>query len=148
MILDHISNYRKYINLHPAFGKAFEFLNELQEDARGGFTIDGKKIFASIAEVEGRGIEAAKLEAHREYIDIQYIMEGADYIGWADTNRNDPGTEYDSKNDYRFVSIKPASWIDVPKGYFVIFFPEDAHAPLAGNETMTKVFMKVKQDYL
>jgi len=25
--------------------------------------------------------------------------------------------------------------------------PEDAHAPLAGNKTMTKVFMKVKLDY-
>ena len=148
MILDHISNYKKYINLHPAFPEAFAFLNKLEEKSGGGFTIDGKKLFASVAEVKGRGKEAAKLEAHSKYIDIQYILGGADYIGWADTNKNDPGTEYDHEKDYRFVNIEPKTWLDVHKGYFVVFFPEDAHAPLAGDKTMTKVFMKVKLDYL
>ena len=144
MILDHISNYKKYINLHPSFAAAFKFLDELEADAEGSFPINGKDLFANISEVTGCGKEAAKLEAHTQYIDIQYIMAGADYIGWANTNKNDPGTEYDSENDYRFVDIKPTTWFDLPQGHFVIFFPEDAHAPLANNETMKKVFMKVK----
>lgn len=144
MILDHISNYKKYIDLHPAFAEAFNFLNDLKEDDRGSFPIDGKTLFASVAEVTGRGQDAARLEAHTRYIDIQYIIDGSDYIGWASTNKNDPGTEYDTENDYRFVHIEPVAWVKVPKRHFVIFFPEDAHAPLAGTDKMTKVFMKVK----
>jgi YhcH/YjgK/YiaL family protein len=147
MIIDNISNYKRYLDLHPAFAKAFEFLDNLKEDDRGSFQINGKALFASIAKVTGRGKDAAKLEAHTKYIDIQYILDGADHIGWADTRPDNPSTEYDQENDYRFVNIKPVSWIDVPKGYFVIFFPEDAHAPLAGQKNMTKVFMKVKANY-
>lgn len=144
MIIDHISNYKRYLNLHPAFAKAFEFLNGLKEDSRGSFPIDGKALYASIAEVTGRGIDAARLEVHKKYIDIQYILNGADYIGWASAEQSDPGTEYDAEKDYRFVNITPSAWFKVPKEHFVIFFPEDAHAPLAGDETMAKVFMKVK----
>jgi YhcH/YjgK/YiaL family protein len=144
MIIDHIANYRKYVGLHPLFDRAFEFLNGLKDDDRGSFPINGKSLFASVAEVTGRGREAAKLEIHKQYIDIQYIMDGADFIGWAASSETDPGTEYDQSNDYRFVEIEPVTWVDVPRGYFVIFFPEDAHAPLAGNDPMTKVFMKVK----
>ena len=146
MILDHISNYKKYINLHPAFREAFTFLKRLEKNSRGGFTIDGEKLFASVAEVKGRGRKAAKLEAHTRYIDIQYILDGTDCIGWSDANNDMPGTEYDHEKDYRFINIKPKTWLDVHKGYFVVFFPEDAHAPLAGNEIMTKVFMKVELD--
>lgn len=148
MILDHISNYKKYVNMHPAFPEAFAFLNKLEENSRGGFTIDGKKLFASVAEVKGRGKKTAKLEAHSQYIDIQYILDGTDCIGWSDADDSIPGTEYDREKDYRFVNIKPKTWLNVGKGCFVVFFPEDAHAPLAGNKTMTKVFMKVKLEYL
>jgi biofilm protein TabA len=144
MIIDHISNCNRYINLHPAFADAFKFLKQLKESDRGSFELNGKELFASVSEVTGRGKEVAKFEAHTQYIDIQYIMTGADYIGWANTNKNDPGTEYNPESDYRFVDIKPTTWFDLPNGHFIIFFPEDAHAPLANNETMTKVFMKVK----
>jgi YhcH/YjgK/YiaL family protein len=147
MIIDHISNCKRYVNLHPGFAEAFKFLSKLKDDFRGGFMLKDKALFGSVNDVTGHDKEKAKFECHTKYIDIQYIVEGADCIGWANTSPNDPGTEYNEENDYRFVTIQPTSWIDVPKGHFVIFFPEDAHAPLCINEKLTKVFMKVKLNY-
>jgi beta-galactosidase beta subunit len=33
--------------------------------------------------------------------------------------------------------------VSVPRGSFAIFFPEDAHAPLAGRGALTKAIVKI-----
>jgi len=86
----------------------------------------------------------AKFEVHQQYIDIQYVISGADHIGWADVDENAPGNEYDNENDYRLVAVDAKAWFDLQPGYFAIFFPEDAHAPLAGETSMVKAVVKVK----
>jgi len=35
-----------------------------------------------VESVPGRAREAAKLECHRRYIDIQLVLEGVDEMGW------------------------------------------------------------------
>jgi biofilm protein TabA len=51
------------------------------------------------------------------------------------------------EKDYEFFTDEPQAWIRVCAGNFVIFFPEDAHAPLCGEGQVHKVVLKVAVDY-
>jgi beta-galactosidase beta subunit len=53
-------------------------------------------------------------------------------------------TPYDSGKDCVFFKDKSNFWFKLSKGSFVIFFPEDAHAPLAGNSRVKKAVIKVR----
>ncbi len=42
-----------------------------------------------------------------------------------------------------FYADRPLAWIDLPVGKFMIFYPEDAHAPLAATGDNVKAVIKV-----
>ncbi len=145
MILDKLENAERYFSLHPTFAPAFEWLRIKDPgDLRAGRTeISGERLYASVMRERGRGQSAAKFETHRRYIDIQYIAEGSDLMGWAHTGQGLNSLGYDSAKDLEFYTDRPEIWIPVPTGHFAIFFPEDAHAPMAGTEGMLKIVLKV-----
>ena len=146
MILDRLENAEKYYDMHPDFEKAFVFLRQsgLAELPADRYNIDGDRVFCMISKGPGRTRAEAKLEAHRKYIDIQYVIAGADDMGWkptADCTLVD--TAYNADKDIEFFNDKPENWTKVPAGSFVIFFPKDAHAPLVGSEEIHKAVLKI-----
>ncbi len=146
MIIDKLSRAEKYYSMHPAFEKAFTFLreNDLSKLSVGRHEIDGDKMFCLISEGQGKTRDEAKLEAHRKYIDIQYIISGTDEMGWKPTAEcTNIETEYSEENDIGFFSDKPEIWRKVPAGSFAIFFPEDAHVPMVSDSEIHKAVIKV-----
>ncbi|OHB80314.1 MAG: hypothetical protein A2Z25_06155 [Planctomycetes bacterium RBG_16_55_9] len=146
MILDRLENAKKYYNIHPGFEKAFAFLRQsgLAELPADRYEIDGERIFCIISKGPGRSRAEAKLEAHRKYIDIQYIIGETDEMGWKPTaGCKIVDTAYDAEKDIAFFKDEPESWTQVPAGSFVIFFPEDAHAPLVSGGEIHKAVLKV-----
>ncbi len=83
MILDSLNNAEKYYNLHKEFKTAFEFLNQFDINSleTGEIKINDN-VFAIVAQENSRKEDDAYLEAHRQYIDIQYIISGDEYMGW------------------------------------------------------------------
>ena len=146
MILDRIENAKLYCTLHPSFAAAFEFLRrkDLATLPTGRHEIDGARIYALIEKKPGRGRTGAKMEVHRKHIDIQFAIAGTDEIGWKATGqcRQIQG-EFDVEKDRAFYSDSADAWIALPPGTFAIFFPEDAHAPLAGAGELHKAVVKV-----
>jgi biofilm protein TabA len=146
MIKDSLHNFRHFIKIRPAFEKAFEYLAQknLAEIPDGRYEIDGRNVFAIVSHSQGKGVEKAKLEAHRKYIDIQFVVEGKELIG---IGRADECkhilTQYDPEKDIIFYADKPAKYIKLKPGEFVIFFPNAAHAPLAEKGIVHKVVIKV-----
>ena len=146
MILDRLENAENYYDMHPGFEKAFSFLRQsgLAELPFGRYEIDGDRIFCMLSKDQGRPRAEAKLEAHRKYIDIQYVIAGVDDMGWRPTSAcTRVDTPYDADKDIVFFRDEPASWTEVPAGSFVIFFPEDAHAPLVSSEKIHKAVLKI-----
>ncbi|RPH92172.1 MAG: DUF386 domain-containing protein, partial [Calditrichaeota bacterium] len=87
---------------------------------------------------------AARLEAHRKYIDIQYIISGADEMGWKAVKEcQNIDAAYDEGKDIEFYRDVPMLWKTVPAGSFAIFFPNDAHAPMVGQGEIHKAVVKV-----
>jgi biofilm protein TabA len=146
MILDTLERCEQYVGLHPAFARAFAFLSrpDLVSLAPGRHVIDGDLLYVSIDHKEGRSREGARLESHRRYIDIQLTIEGGEEIGWLPLSAcAAPVAAFDETRDIRFYDDCPTTWLSVPPGRFAIFFPDDAHAPLAGRGHLKKAIAKI-----
>ena len=70
-------------------------------------------------------------EAHRKYIDFQYIIYGEEKLGYADIKNPRMSQElYNEKSDVEFFSrIDSEGFIILKKGMYAVFFPEDVHRP-------------------
>ena len=136
----------RYAALHPLFPRAFDYIRntDLLSLAPGRYPIIGEQLFVIVEKVQGRTREAAKLECHRKYIDIQLVLEGVDEMGWkALADCTQPVSDYSAEKDIQFFRDDPATWIATPPGAFCIFFPEDAHAPLVSSGQVRKAIFKV-----
>ncbi len=84
MILARLEDAKLYVNVHSRFAQALAFLreNDLDKLTAGRCEIAGDDLFAMVVKDAGAGHSTAKLAAHREYIDIQSVLRGADEMGW------------------------------------------------------------------
>lgn len=146
IIVDRLANAHAYTDMHPRFERAFAFLRraDLAELPEGRHEIDGDRLFCLISDGPGRRRDEAPLEAHRKYIDIQYVMAGTDEMGWKPTATcMMSDASYDPEKDIEFFSDAPDTWTPVPAGSFAIFFPVDAHAPLVSGGRIHKAVLKI-----
>lgn len=113
----------------------------------GRTELQGERLYvSSTPHARTRPAQEAPLEAHWAYIDVQAILEGTDTMGWAPlASCRTESKPYDSAKDILFFQDEPASMITVRPGQVIVFFPEDAHAPLIGNgDQVRKLIVKVK----
>jgi YhcH/YjgK/YiaL family protein len=146
MILSSLSQSARYAALHPLFPRAFDYIRDtdLFNLAPGRYHILGEDLIAIVEHLPGKTREMAKLEAHRRYIDIQMVLDGAEEMGWKPlADCHNPVSEHSTERDIRFFHDAVVSWIAVPPEHFCIFFPEDAHAPLVGDGLIRKVIFKI-----
>ncbi len=146
MILDSLKNAASTLAINPLFKQAFEFIqsNDLSKMEPGKTIIDGDKLFISVMEIDGKMPEAAKMESHVKYIDIQVVISGVETMGWtAIEHCTDAIEPYNAEKDLQFFTDKPSTFITVHPGEFAIFFPEDGHAPGIGNGPIKKAVVKV-----
>ena len=146
MILDTLAESARYAALHPGFPRAFAFLaaTDLTALPPGRHALDGDRMYVSIDHKDGRGREGARLEAHRRYIDIQFTIDGDEQIGWMPLAAcGSPAAGFDESKDVGFFDVAVTTWLAVPPGSFAVFFPDDAHAPLAGRGPLKKAIVKI-----
>lgn len=147
MIFDHLHNAARYYSLHPDFEIAFDFLKNqnIGQLPTGKQVLRGEEIFAIISDDFGfGGREQARLESHRRYLDIQVVLAGTDCMGWQQIAACQNITEaYTPERDVIFYGDLPLVWLEVPAQHFVIFYPEDTHAPLATAERVRKIVFKI-----
>jgi len=141
-----------YFKNRERWDKAFSFLktSDLQGLELKRYDIDGDNLYAPVSEYLTKNEEDAKYEAHRKYIDIQYIINGKELMGVAPlSQKKDILEPYDSAKDIEFLTVTGGeNYLALP-GRFFIFFPEDAHRPGlkdGENSPVRKIVVKVKVD--
>lgn len=109
--------------------------------------LDGNKVFAMIQHYDTKPKEQGVWEAHRKYIDIQYVAQGQELMGYANLEHLQAG-DYDAEKD--FVLLKgEGSYVLMKPGTFVILGPQDAHIPQVAVDVpqpVKKVVVKVAVD--
>ena len=149
MIVDTLDRAPLYEPLHPRFKAAFDFLRDTDLLALppGRTEIDGDNLFALTQSYETQPIQGGTLEAHRKYIDIQVVISGEEYIGYAPLADQPPVDAFDTEKDIGFYQ-GGGSFIRISAGMFAVFYPPDAHLPGRHIETpahVKKVVLKVKR---
>jgi YhcH/YjgK/YiaL family protein len=139
MVLDKIENYALYTNLSERIAKGFEFINntDLVQIESGKHEIDNDDIFAIVQEYDTKEEENCKLEGHKKYIDIQYVIKGTELMG-VTTKKDQKITEMNEEKDYTFFEGE-TSLVKVGEGMFTIFFPDDLHRPCVKAGQIAKV---------
>lgn len=150
MILDTLPLWRRYAPLHPRLARGFAFLEQLRPDAAvGRHEIDGDAVYAMLQRYTTRPVADVQMEAHRRYIDIQYIVSGRELIQWAPLTALAAATQpYDAATDFALYATTPEMLpVQVRAGQFAILFPDDAHAPCCAwgdPAEVLKVVVKVE----
>jgi YhcH/YjgK/YiaL family protein len=139
MILDTLANCHLYLSINERIAKGFDYLRTTDLDSlpSGKHDIDGDTIFALVQEYQTKPIAECKLESHKKYIDIQYVIRGEEMMGIT-TQNNQTILEQNLEKDYTFYE-GTTSLIRVSKGMFTIFFPDDLHQPCVQTETVLEV---------
>lgn len=146
MILDTLENFGKYVSLNPLFPKVLEYLQntDLMAQEPGCVNIDGNKLFVNHNVAKGKTVDQARMETHNAMIDIQIPLSCPEVIGYI-PRQYLSRAEYNATKDITFYLDRPEQYITVHPGEFVIFFPEDGHAPcISPVPEYKKVIFKIK----
>lgn len=148
MIFDHINNIGNYKGLKTNVVRAMEIIQDTNFDNLEDKTylIDGFDFRYFILTYETKAIND-RPEAHKDFIDIQYIISGKENIGVAQLKDMDEEVEANPEKDIWFYK-GPVDYITLTSGMFAVFFPNDAHAPdvspSEGKNTVRKCVFKVR----
>jgi YhcH/YjgK/YiaL family protein len=148
MIIDKIENSHLYKNLGERISKSFEYIKatDLKTLPAGKYPIDAENIFALVSEYKTKSEQEGKLEAHRKYIDVQYVIEGEELMGYSPLGSPQILEPYKEENDIIFFK-GDKSFTKVSAGMFAIFFPEDVHMPgiaSGKSSSVKKLVIKVR----
>ena len=148
MIIDKIENAGLYSGISERIKTALDYIQNTDFSIRenGRYEIDGDTIFALVNEYKTKNANESFLEGHRDYIDVQFIVEGFEQVGVVMLDGQKAVKEYDANDDFVLFSEKH-SLISLKKDMFVIFFPDDLHMPglkIGKPASVKKVVVKVK----
>ena len=145
MIFGNIKDKERYIGLHPAFRAAFEFMESAAGKEVGKYEIDGKNLYAMVQEYVGKEPHE-KFEAHKKYIDIQYIISGREIMESTALNMCGQMSDYNEVKDVQYYTCHGLKTkIQAGEGDFAIFYPEDVHKPgiKMDDSIIKKVVVKI-----
>ena len=147
MILDSLNNAERYYALLPALERVVAFMRDTDVASLevGRHDIDGEHLFVNVSELDLRPLDAAHLEVHNRYVDVQVVLGGEETFGWSERKdcRMAEG-EFDAERDILVYSDRPQTHYTVREGQFTLLFPEDAHAPMLGKGRVRKLIFKIE----
>jgi YhcH/YjgK/YiaL family protein len=130
MIIDRLANPAPLFQLPARLARALEYLRatDLMSVAIGRHDLDGDRLFALVQEYTTRAADDCVWEAHRKYIDVQFVAAGVERMGFANLAQMRVRDAYDAARDVAFFEPGEA-FVTIPAGTFAIFGPEDVHSP-------------------
>ena len=87
---------------------------------------DGNKIL--VQQNTTKDAATQKIETHRNFLDIQYLVEGEETMGWAPTETLTPADEYNPVKDKQMYTGH-VDFMRIAQGYCYVVWSEDGHMP-------------------
>ena len=149
MIFTTLADLHRYAYLHPRFAAAFTFLDSFTDAVSlGRHDLEDDHLFALVQEYETKALDSALFEAHRRYIDVQFVHSGRETILWTPLPTFTEATAaYDAGKDVALFRLNPLHTpLHLSAGSVAILYPEDAHSPCLHWDTpatVRKVVVKV-----
>lgn len=154
MIVAELEHMTGQIAPTPNMQRALDFLRQVRgtELPDGRVEIDGDRVFALVQSYETVAIsDPVTFEAHRRYIDVQYLIAGQEVIGWASAERLTVTADYDEAKEAWFGTLASAdtTFVHLAADELAVLHPTDGHAPrLAAGApaAVKKIVVKVAME--
>lgn len=148
MIIDQVPNAALYRGLSPLMAAAMDELlkGELPRRADGRYELRGDRLVAIVQTYPTKPRSQGAWETHRKYIDVQWMLQGEELMGYGPVDELKVAQVYDSQKDVMFHEGEGRGFVRVSAGMFVIFHPHDAHMPSLTAQTpstVRKIVLKV-----
>ena len=132
MIVGTIKDAAKYASVNESFGVIFEKLAAIVPGIATKEIIKEGSVWYGAPGGDGAHAKEREadpvFEAHRNFIDIHYIVKGEETFGYNDISHLTVTEEYDPARDVLFLKGH-INEIKLRAGDFCVVFPEDAHVP-------------------
>lgn len=119
-----------------------------EEQEEGRTELCGDELFALVQIYETRKKEETVMEAHRKYLDLQYIVAGQEYFYIHETSKCTVIEDQTPEKDFIFLqNAEPDVRVKAGAGMFVLLFPQDAHMPciqVESKKKVTKIVFKIR----
>lgn len=141
MVFGNIRDLKDFAYLEENVRRCFDYAREhdLLSYEKGSHPIDGDELFVNIVEYETTTPENRFWEAHRQYLDLHFMLRGPEQI---DVNfiDNMEQKEFVEKDDFLPLGGEPNSHVVLNAGDFLLCYPADAHrtAVQVGNPAVIK----------
>lgn len=150
MIYDNLSNISLYKGLSDDVHAGLAFLQQAKPDLACGVYQLNSRVKAIVSEYETKLVNEYGYEAHKKFIDIQYVLRGEEKVCFSPIERLRENKLYSEEIDAAFYSAdikhQPSN-ISLLPGYFDIFFPQDGHMPqlcVEKPQLIKKIVVKVQ----
>jgi len=147
MIHGHIQTPDTYAHLlsHPVWRQAFDWLRQMPANPTPGIQpLRGDEMYVNVMQYDTLPRTQCRFESHRQFLDLQFTISGAEIIEWRRVEELKPDGTYDESRDLQFYHLADAATrLHMPPGYFAIFHPSDAHLPKVSDGIQKSAFKLV-----
>ena len=150
MILDKLENFRYYQRCIPEIWDAVRFIERAKREHLPAGRYPVGKGYAFIQEGETRSFEEADFEIHKNYFDMQVLLEGEEMWECADAAELEEKSPYDSEIDIQWLTGSGQKSAMKPDMFYIVY-PTDAHKPCCHESRKTsyrKAVVKIRIDRL
>ena len=129
MIIDTLRYAHHYYDMLPGLDKAMHFIKttDFSQLKAGRYEIDGNRVVALIQEYDTS--ENPPWESHEFHVDVQYLIEGVEKIGYHPLKGMTPSQPYNVPDDYDLLHDVEGSYVTLKDDVFMLLFPQDGHQP-------------------
>lgn len=145
MIYDELSNAETYRQVKPGIALALDYLRRTNfaDVPNGKYELDGTNVYAMVQRYQTKRLADAVWESHRKYIDVQFVFQGEERFGYVPLSKAPAvTTPYDEKIEAQLYAPGTVT-IPLKAGQFVVFYPQDIHAPCLAEGDVPSEIIKV-----
>ena len=150
MIIDYLNRFKQYTRNVPELYEAVKFAEKVRRENLpvGRYPVGDN--YAFVQEGTTRPFAEGKFEVHKKYLDVQIMIEGLEYMEYADLTELTADVQYNEQKDVEFLNGIGQPLLIKP-GMFYVVYPGDGHKPCCHGTTpwnYKKVVVKIRIDKL
>lgn len=130
MVYDKIDNIETYKGLSEDIYEGLKFLKNVTPELANGVHEINPRVKAIVSEYETKAVNENGYEAHKKFIDIQYMLKGAEKNCCLPVEKLKETKAYNEEIDAAFYEAEiQTQELMLGDGFFAIYWPQDGHMP-------------------